>query len=310
MFAYITYGLAVSSDLALPELLPADAATHSALPDIAIRLYDPAPPPVLPGTVEFSLAAHETVRIRSVDGGTFCVRGGREISVEPTPDADEDLLRLFILGPALAMLLYQRGLLVLHASAVSVFDCGAAFLGFPGQGKSTTAAALCARGHALVADDAVAVTPDTGGVHPLVWPGFPQLKLWPEASDALGVAYEQTFSLHRTYVKRALRLRERFSPESLPLKRLYVLAEGEERSIERLPPQEAVIELVRHSFATRLLSTLPGGAHFSRCAALAKRLAVYRLTRPRDLAELPRLAELVEQDMARSDASFADPGTG
>ena len=234
-----------------------------------------------------------------MEAGTFYVRGGLEISVEPAPDADEDLLRLFVLGPALALLLYQRGLLVLHASAVSVAGYGAAFLGYPGQGKSTTAAALYARGHNLVADDAVAVQldPDHGG-RPILWPGFPQVKLWPEASASLGVPPAELHSLHRTYVKQALRLNRNFSVDPLPLGRLYVLAEGEVRGVERLPPQEAVIELVRHSFATRLLSSRPGGAHFSRCAALAKSMPVHRLSRPRDLEELSLLAALVERDLA------------
>jgi hypothetical protein len=266
-------------------------------------LFDPAPPPELPGIVDFSFTGQETIRIRSIVAGTFLVRHGRQISVEPAPDADEDLLRLFILGPALAMLLYQRGLLVLHASAVSVRGAAAAFLGYAGRGKSTTAAALCARGHDLVADDAVAIEINSEGDLPTVWPGFPQLKLWPEASTSLGVSAGQLQTLHHTYVKQALRLLERFSPAPLPLKRLYVLAEGEERSIGQLPPQEAVIEIVRHSFGTRLLSTLPGGMHFSRCAALAKRLPVHRLTRPHALGELSLLAELVERDITPTGAS-------
>lgn len=303
MFSYVTYGLRLCSDLPLPELIAAEAGAADAL----VCLGESAPAPDPPGAVDFSLTDRQTVRIRSKEAGTFWIRGGREIRIEPTPGADEDLLRLFVLGPALAILLYQRGLHILHASAVSLWGRASAFLGYPGQGKSTTAAALVKRGHYLVADDAVAVQIDSEGERPRVWPAFPQLRLWPEASDSLGVPSEQLHSLHRTYIKRALRLTNRFSSEPLPLKRLYVLAEGKGRSIERLPPQEAIIELVRHSFATRLLSQQPGGLHFSRCARLARRLPVHRLTRPRSLTELSHLAELVEQDVARDDPDTAVP---
>jgi hypothetical protein len=305
VFSYITYGLRLRSDLKLPELLAGDETL--AEEDVVIRLNSPAPPPEFPGLINFSFYDSQTICIRSKRVGTFCARSGREIVVEPTPDADEELLRLFILGPALAMLLYQRGMLVLHASAVALAGNGVAFLGFSGWGKSTTAAALHTRGHGVIADDMVAVQMDDAGEQPIVWPGFPQLKLWPEAATSLGVPPESLITLHHTYVKRARKAEENFSSAPLPLKRLYVLAEGDAQSIEQLPPQDAVIELVRHSFGTRLLSSQPSGAHFSRCASLAKRLPVHRLTRPRLLDELPMLAQLVEQDVLQHILDAAGP---
>ncbi len=109
---------------------------------------------------------------------------GRDLVIEPAPGAEESELRLIMLGPALAVLLHQRGLLVLHASAAALTSDGShravAFMGDKGAGKSTTAAAMCARGHGLIADDLVAV--DLSGAVPHVWPGFPHLKLWPEAA--------------------------------------------------------------------------------------------------------------------------------
>ena len=65
----------------------------------------------------------------------------------------EPPLRTFLLGPALAVLLHQRGRLVLHAGAVAVNGRVAAFLGGPSWGKSTTTAALDRRGHGIMADD-------------------------------------------------------------------------------------------------------------------------------------------------------------
>jgi hypothetical protein len=291
VFSYVAYGLGLHSTLPLPELIADEAAA-----DILIRLDEPTAPPEFSGVLSFTFIDPETICIRSKMGGTFWVRRGREIVIEPTLDADENLLRLFILGPALAMLLYQRGLLVLHASGVAVAGGAVAFLGYSGRGKSTTAAALHARGHSVIADDVVAVQVDAEN-QPIVWPGFPQLKLWPEVAGSISGTPEDLPRLHHSFDKRARRVVEGFSPAPLPLKRLYVLAESETYRIELLPPQEAIIELVRHSYGARLLSTQPEGAHFSRCADLAKQLPVYRLHRPRRLAELATLAELVERDM-------------
>lgn len=291
MFSYAAYGLGIHSQLPLPELVVGKATK-----DITIRLDDAAEAPLPTGLVSFALIDHETICIRSKTAGTLWVRQGCEIVVQPAPGVDEALVRLFILGPALALLLYQRGAFVLHASAVEVAGGAVAFLGYSGWGKSTTAAALHARGHGVIADDVVAVQVDAEG-RLMVWPAFPQLKLWPEVVNTLGGNPEDLPRLNQGFEKRARRVVEGFSPSPLPLRRLYVLAEGKAYGVELLPPREAIIDLVRHSYGTRLLSTQPGGAHFSRCSDLARRLPVHRLCRPRTLAGLTTLAQLVERDV-------------
>jgi hypothetical protein len=102
--------------------------------------------------------------------------------VEPLPHVDEHVLRLYLLGPALGVLLQQRGLLVLHASAVAIGERVVAFVGESGWGKSTTAAALERRGHTVVADDVCALHL-RGSEDPLVFPAIPRLKL--DAAPAL-----------------------------------------------------------------------------------------------------------------------------
>ena len=54
------------------------------------------------------------------EAGSFAVRGGREIIVDALPEVPDRNLRLFLLGSAMGLLLHQRGLLPLHANAVSL----------------------------------------------------------------------------------------------------------------------------------------------------------------------------------------------
>jgi len=56
------------------------------------------------------------------------------------------------------------------------------FAASPGVGKSTLAAALVARGHALLADDVTGLVPAAGGVR--VLPAFPRLRLWADPLPA------------------------------------------------------------------------------------------------------------------------------
>ncbi len=294
MFSYTTGGVSIHSALPLPELLGGEAGA-----DVEIRM----------GRVDTQLseaspkgtclrATPEEVCLSWEDVGSFLVRGGREIIVEPAAGVEESVLRLFILGPALAVLLHQRGRLVLHGSAVAVDGRAVVFLGGPGWGKSTLEAALYARGHGILADDVTAVDADAGS--PMVFPGFPQLKLWPEAAAALGDGPETLARIHPMLEKRARPAGRGFPEAPLPLKRVYVLARGPAHEIEPLRPQEALVELVRHSYCARLLQALDARRHFLHCASLANRVPICRLKGERSLSVLPDLAQLVEGDLGRT----------
>lgn len=298
MPSYVAYGLGIRSDLPLPELVPGEAAA-----DVVVRLgkVDRSPPEAT-GAEGYSEITVEDAYLFWEKVGAFLVRGGREIIVEPAPEVEERVLRLYFLGPILGILLHQRGWLVLHASAVAIDGGAVAFLGGPGWGKSTTAAALHARGHGIVADDVTAVRLDMD--HPTVFPGFPQLKLWPEAAiSSFGDDLQSLPRLHPDLEKRARRVARSFPSAPLPLRCIYVLAEDESRWIEPLPPQDALVELVRHSYVARLLQDADSAelsSHFLQCSSVIKTVPIRRLRRPKHLPALSDLARLVEEDLAQS----------
>ena len=73
---------------------------------------------------------------------TFKLSNGNLMEVD-TKQKDIDFLSLFIASEALGILLFQRGDLLLHGSAIRINgDSSIIFVGEPGMGKSTTAAAL------------------------------------------------------------------------------------------------------------------------------------------------------------------------
>ena len=293
-FTYFAYGFNIRSPIPLPELLPAGGGDPGASISVGEVSYAPArPAPMSCFPVDY-----ETIFFSPEGVGKFLVRGGREITVEPHPGVEERVLRLFLLGPALGILLHQRGSLVLHASSVSVRGTAVAFLGNKGWGKSTMAAALHARGHTLVADDIVSIRHE-GDSQPTVSPGFPQLKLWPDAAAQLGERVESLPLLHPLFDKRARRVADGFSPLPLPLSRIFVLAEGEETSVEPLGPQDALLELVRHTYGAQRLIPKGDASHFRACARLVSKVPVSRLKRPRSLPRVAEVARLVEEEVSR-----------
>ena len=298
MYSYAAYGFTLRSELALPEL-----DVGASAPDVVLRLGTVGRRPLELDAQGDGVWATTGEACRSVKNvGTCLVRWGREIVVDPAPGVDERVLRLSILGPAFALLLHQRGCFVLHASAVQCGDGAIAFTGGSGWGKSTLAGAFHARGSALLADDLTALRIGTGCS--TVLPGFPQLKLWPEAAASLGRVPAALSQLHPEFDKRACGARQGFSHRPLPLRRIYLLAEGPDLVIAPLRPQEALIALMPHwygfRFGDRLLQVGDAAVrHFRQCAALANSVSVHRLTRPRQLGALGDVVDLVEEELAQ-----------
>jgi hypothetical protein len=180
-----------------------------------------------------------------------------------------------------------------------------AFAGESGAGKSTAAAAHLQEGWRLVADDLVAV--DLRTAPPTVLTAYPQVKLWPDAAGALGLSVEGTERVHERHEKRILSLdRDRIARSRLSLNAVYVLSQGSS-NLQRLEAQDALVEILRHSYAPRIMRVLERQAeHLGQCAALAAAAPISRLVIDRSHQGHSEVVALVERDL-RADKPVA-PG--
>jgi hypothetical protein len=278
----------------LPEVLPAEGD-----PEVVIRFGRvDAPLPV--GEEGLVHATGEEALLFFGDVGRVLVREGREIVIDPVPGANDSVLRLVVLGPGIGIILYQRGQLTLHASAVAVEGGAIAFMAERGWGKSTTAAAMHSRGYGLVSDDITALQFEDTDEVPVVAPGYPQFKLWPEAAAFLGDVPEDLPRLDPGFEKRGRPVAAAFATAPLPLKRIYVLDQGEAPGIESLSPQEAFLSLLHHTYGRQLFQAVGTSSHFLKCSRVVKSVPMLRLRRPYSLEALPEVAQLIENDLARS----------
>jgi hypothetical protein len=326
------YGLRVRSELPLPELLP-DPGDDP--PDIELRLGDrgdgpaqtsplwslPAADPgdyhpAMPGTLPIHMGRDAQGDFADVlwDPIGRCVArtgaadGMSRVTLIPAAHVPEDMLRLMLLGPIIGIVLHLRGWLVLHASAVEVTGGAIAILGDTGRGKSTTAAVLAAHGHRLVADDVVAIPPGAPDAPVTTVPGFPQLKLWPDAATAVAGDADALPRLVATAEKRAQRVPEHFSAAPLPLRTVFVLDAGpDDRSDAPPPPPEvashdapllapadAFIELVRHAYGARTFERVDAARRFAQMGRVAATVPARRLRVRRGFEHLPALVALIE----------------
>jgi hypothetical protein len=289
MFMYSAYGLRIKSFMPLPELL----LTAESEWDISIDIGSTGCIPVEALSKQWYLKITPTQAVVYLpDLVTFRVCEGVRILIDAAPNADEAIIRSYLVGMVMGILLYQRGRVVLHASAVEVEGSAVAFMGNSGQGKSSLAAALQSHGHRLCNDDVTPVNLD--GDVAIAYPGFPQLKLTSESAAALGYNPDSLFELNALEEKRGYRVRDTFTQTPIPLQCVYVLEQGDDMQVSSpLNPSDALMELVHQTWPTRLGQ--PGGAHhFLQCCELVKRVPFYRLHRPDNLSRLPELAQFVK----------------
>ncbi len=298
-YFYSCYDLEVRSEMAIPEL----QASRARQVDVDIRYGSVASLPTegeaaglfsieeRPGVIHFWMN----------EIGGLEMRDGREIIVDPAPGAEARGFRFLVSGIGMGFVLHQRGIPSLHASAVAVGGEAVAFMGWKGMGKSTTTAVFHAHGCPVLTDDLLPLY--TEGETVLAAPAFPGLKLLPEAVEAARRDRPDDHPLiSRRGTKRIVSVRDGFAGEKLPLRCVYVLEwqddEAASSVIEPVPPREACIELMRHSFALRMFEERGATPqHLAESARLARRLPVRRLRRPRDLARLHELVDVVKKDL-------------
>jgi energy-coupling factor transporter ATP-binding protein EcfA2 len=246
----------------------------------------------------------DSSRWSSTEGMVLCENGtivhvshGRDVVVDVSAEQHRLALRLFLLGPVMAVLVHQRGMLPLHASAIAMDGQVYAFLGASGVGKSTLAAALNRRGHTVVADDVLAVEFEADG-KAKAHTAFKELRISPAAAAAIDIPTDALPTVARGLDERLLyEADEDVEPDGgQPLHAAFVLADGPTHRVRRLEGGEAFREVERHSYVNREMLKTPGTmhAHFLCCARLMQSARVYRLQRPRSLTELSTTVKEVE----------------
>jgi hypothetical protein len=300
--SYRAYGLLFRSSIPLPELVVADSSSPPTdrHPDVTITVGS------VPKHLDLPLRKgrllevdSEKFLLRVQDVGRFLVSRGNEILIEPDVQATEQDVRVFLLGTCFGGLLHQRGLLVLHASAIRMAQGAVLFTGASGAGKSTLLAEMLRRGMPMMVDDVCAIRVDAGR-QPVVIPSYPRTRLWATTAASLAI---DTSGLPRTrpnMEKFERQVPDQFWDEEAPLVRIYHLAgpEGHEFSLKQLSDIEAFQTVLEDTYRRLLLvGETPCFNHFQLVASTARSVAVVRVARPMNSFRLTELADLVMNDL-------------
>jgi len=286
---YRAYGLVIRSEIPLDEFMQTTAECE----DVVVAYGWNA------GWISSVRDRAEVIEITGNEArfwfagvGGFTVMNGQRIIAYPKSGVPGDLLRLYVEGMLLAMLLHQRGMCVLHASVIEVEGQSVALMGQIGAGKSSLAGALYTRGHRVLADDNAAILLSNGP--PSVIPSYPYVKLFPAIASLLGFHNGALRTLHASHAKMAGAVSKGFTSNSSRLSRIYVLGRNHKPEVRQLSPLEATLELIRNAVPTRWGH--PGDAgQLQRCGAVARQIPMFTLRTFTDLGGLPEVARALEQ---------------
>jgi len=288
MYSYFVYGLNIHCDFPLHGITPKDVE-----PEVVIRFGDLKTFEANQNENYTLFATPETFCHNCKNVGTFYFQNGKEVIIDPVPDIQDGVLSSFVTGIVMAVILHQRGFLVLHSSAVKIKDYTAGFLGDSGTGKSTLAAYLqLTMGGSHLTDDALPIVFSDKKAFGI--PGYPQLKLWTDSVKSLGLNMDELPKVYESMDKRAYRFTQELSSEPVLLNGLFIVEEGPELTIERLDFPSSFIEIMKNSFMNRyLFQTDNTQSHFEQVNKLLKTVPVFKLQRPKVYELLPEVAAMV-----------------
>ncbi len=293
---YTAYGLIIQSEIDLPELQKGNGQV-----DVTLRLGDV--PDHLHSSKTYS--AHiefgeNQFLLRLAHVARFWVKNGQQIVIQPAPGSEDSEVRLFLLGTCLGVLLHQRGILALHASAIETSRGAVLFTGPSGIGKSTAMAAFLKKGYRMLSDDVTGILLDKEN-RPIVLPAMPRTKLWADSARHLGHDLNTLPRLRSGEEKFGLAVPQQFAHNPVILSNIYQLSTSEIdvleiKALDNLVGFQVLLNNTYREFY--LDGREKRAAHIRMATRAAAYAQVSLVSRNKSLLRLDDMIELIEADFS------------
>lgn len=295
-YYYKVYGLNIESQILVPELTVLDDKIEK---NIDVKIYyktlpDDIKQKVDEGKKAFYNGKYVWFHINNV--GTYLIQNGDTVTIELCENPDLNILKVYILGSVLGIILLQRNTVAIHGGSIVINNKGCIFTGDKGAGKSTLTTALRQRGYDFVSDDVGAI--ELSDI-PMINPGFGYQKLCEDAMTKLG--YDSSkFTPFRSdmnikYIVPAL---DNFVKEKVPFKALFEIEQGDTQKVEvvEVTGNEKLQKIIKNVFRIEVLMYSGGvpADYFKKCIEIAKHIKFYKITRPKNQFTINEQIDIIE----------------
>lgn len=291
---YKAFGLTISSDIHLPELILNETEVSS--PDVVIAKTDlKAIWETFKDSIQLFMVKENLVLFKVPNTAIFLIENGNRILYMPLEDSDEDEIRLFLLGTCIGAILLMRKILPLHGSAIAINGKAYAIVGESGAGKSTLAAGFLKEGFQLLSDDIIPVmlTQDN---KPIVIPAYPQQKLWVESLNIFGMNSNLYQPITQRESKFIIPISSNYSSDPMPLAGIFELnlVDNESINIRMVKKLEQLELIYRHTYRNFFISPLGRmNWHFQTSGNIVSEIDSYQIERPQKSASVNALQKLI-----------------
>ena len=280
MYFYKMYGLVVKSEFAIPEAHSLPVQKES---DVEVELGMP-PQNILKQAHHGKICGLDRMEtwFYLKNMALYYVKDGKKIIIYKESEQLTELARnSYLTGTAMGLLLFQRDTIPLHSSGVAKNGKCVAIVGCSGAGKSTVSLGLRKKGCDFVTDDVSAISLKDGV--PMVSPAFPQQKLCRDAAKRMGYHLEDLIYIDEFRDKYAVRLKDGYVTEDLPLAAVIELEiqEGERIEVKEITGVEKLQMLFRNiyrGYALNEIGMSPAMHHI--LLQIAKKIPMYQIKRP------------------------------
>lgn len=218
------------------------------------------------------------------------------VIVEPCKDADFKIIKVYILGSALGLVLLQKNIVAIHGGAILIDNKGCVFTGDKGAGKSTITTALRKKGYKFISDDVASIKI---GEFNMINPGFGYQKLCEDAMTKLGYDVNK-FEPFRsdTNIKYIVPALDSFVDKEVPLNALFELNVGDVESvcIEEIVGADKINKFMKNIFRIEMMYYSGGvnSIYFKKCIDIIKNIKFYKITRPRAVFSVEEQIRVIE----------------
>jgi len=291
-YFYQAFGLNISSEFEIPLLTAGGDGS-----DLVIQLgqVSKCAGEILFENEEYQIGLQEFL-LRVPGIGSFLVVSGNRIIVNPESTDRLNDIYIYILGTCLGALLYQRGDICLHGSLVKVGAKAVLLTGESGTGKSTISSVLCSKGYPFLTDDIALVRNIAGRV--LVYPSYPQKKLWNDAIQHLGLLADgkKRYKILETEEKYSICYLEYFWNQPLELAHIYnfIIADTDTvqiSDVSGIRKMNVLTENTYRSFLIKYFGLM--NKYFDLCSLIIDKVKMHDIQRPLGLMTQHEIADLI-----------------
>lgn len=289
---YYVFGLNVQCEIPIAILFGMTPSSHP-IPDVIIRFA--TVPCELEGAIyqdPFISYIPGSLLLKVKGVARYLIVDGKEINIEIEPGAKEGDVATFAFGSALGTLLFQRQIIALHGSAVRTSKGAVIFSGIKGAGKSTTAAALAARGWEFMSDDVCAIHMESGDS--VLYPGLSHAKLSTDSYASVLGDKPDSPPISPILQKYSASFYTNRKPALLYAICTLELSEGDPY-IMQIRGAERLTLTSGHVYRPQIHQLIDGpGQRFRQYTAISSQAVALRVFRPLDFGKMDEFLQLIE----------------